>query len=53
MKDQNKTTQRLGLEIPKEIHSDIKVRASTRGISITKYVMRAIMEQIKKDKSYE
>lgn len=53
MENTQSKNKRLGIEIPKDIHADIKIRAAKRGISITKYVMRAVIEQIKKEKLYE
>lgn len=45
--------KRLVIEIAKELHHDIKARALFKNITVRKYVIIAILEQIKKDKDTE
>lgn len=45
--------KRLVVEIPLELHQDIKVRAVFRNITLRKWVLLAIIEQIKQEKSTE
>lgn len=45
--------KRLLLNIPDEIHMTIVHMADHKGITITKYVLQAVAEQILKDKMYE
>ncbi len=45
--------KRLLLNIPDEIHVAITHMAEHKGITITKYVLQAVAEQIIKDKLYE
>ncbi len=52
-KDNLNQIKRLIVDIPNELHIEIKMRATKRGISIKKYIIRAIMETIKKEKEYE
>lgn len=45
--------KRLVIEIQPDLHNDIKKRALFRNITIRKWVLIAILEQIKKEKSTE
>lgn len=45
--------KRLLLNIPDEIHMAIAHMADHKNITITKYVLQAVAEQIVKDKLYE
>lgn len=45
--------KRLVVEMDEKLHVEVKLRATKRGISIKKYVIRAIVEAIKKEQSYE
>jgi predicted HicB family RNase H-like nuclease len=44
---------RLSIDIPPELHVEIKSQAAFKGITIRKYVIRAILEKIKKDRHYQ
>ena len=46
-------TKRLNVELSVDEHKEIKNRATNRGISITKWVKRAIQEAINREKRYE
>jgi predicted HicB family RNase H-like nuclease len=50
---EKRNIKRLNLEIGHDMHFEIKKRALERGISIKKWVMRVIAEQIKKEESYK
>ncbi len=43
--------KRLIVDIPMDMHIEVKKRAAIRGISIKKYVLKAIIERIKKERS--
>lgn len=45
--------KRLLIDITKEEHNEIKMRASLRNVSIKTWVMRAIQEAIVREKKYE
>jgi predicted HicB family RNase H-like nuclease len=45
--------KRLNIEIEDEIHAVIKISSAMRGISIKKWVLRAIMKQIELEKTFE
>ena len=45
--------KRLVIEIAKDLHHDIKMRALFKNITVRKYVIIAVLEQIKKDKETE
>lgn len=45
--------KRLSMEIEPEMHLLIKASATARGLSVRKWVLRAIAEQVKKEKSYK
>lgn len=50
--EDDKKIQRLSLDLPLEYHKRIKAQCALKNISMKKYVMRAIMEQILKDEQY-
>jgi hypothetical protein len=45
--------KRLVVEIPLELHQDIKIRAIFRNITLRKWVLIAMLEQIKREKETE
>lgn len=51
-KEKNKT-KRLLLNVSSELHMEVKKRAVVRGIPLSTWLKRAIMEQIKKEQQYE
>lgn len=53
MENENLKIKQLMIHIPVDLHAEIKSRAALRNITIKKWVLRAIMEQIKKEKQYE
>jgi len=44
--------KRLSMDLPIEIHVELKERSARRNITITKYIMSLVMEQLKKERSY-
>lgn len=46
-------TKRLLIEIDEEIHNEIKVWASFRHETMKQWVTTALVERIKKEKSYQ
>jgi predicted HicB family RNase H-like nuclease len=48
----NKTGKRLVLNIDAKLHSEIKMNAAERGISITRYVLQAVFSRIQQDNKY-
>lgn len=48
-----KNEKRITIKTSFSFHKEIKQRALNRNISVTRYVMRALWDQIKKEKSYE
>jgi len=48
-----KNIKRFSIEVPEELHKEVRHRALDRNITVTKYVTRALIAQIKKEKSYE
>lgn len=53
IEESQKKTDRVVIQVPTNIHAEIKARAAIRGITMRKYVLRAIMEMIRKEKTYE
>lgn len=47
------TPKRLLIDIPIDLHKEIKVRAAVKNITLKVWVLRAIFEAIKTEKSYE
>ena len=45
--------KRLVLDVPLELHTEVKKRAATRNISIKIWISRAIINAIKEEKKYE
>lgn len=45
--------KRLNIQIPEELHARIKSEASHRNLTITKYLMSALIEKAQRDKNYE
>ena len=48
-----KTTKRLNIEIPIDTHCEIKIRSARRNIMMQTYVIRAILEQFRKEDQYD
>ncbi len=49
MRDNRK---RLTLDIPIETHKQVKVSAACRNISMVKWILRAILKEIKRQEKY-
>jgi len=45
--------KRLSLDISKELHKKIKIRAAIRNISMLRWISRAIMKAIKEEEKYD
>lgn len=45
--------KKLFIELPAVLHMEIKSRSSARGISLKKYVLRSIIDRIKREKKEE
>lgn len=45
--------KRLTIELPPELHAEVKSRAAYRNISIRTYVLRALKDKINNEKKYE
>jgi predicted HicB family RNase H-like nuclease len=52
-KKKRSTPKRLILNIPEEIHEEIRQRANFRYMSITKYVLRALIEKIAVEQQFD
>ena len=48
-----KAVKILILEIPKDLHLEIKAQALWRNITLRKYVIQAILERMKRDEKYQ
>lgn len=48
-----KDTKQLVIEIPAEIHTEIKLKATLRNISMKAWVLRLISREIAREKQYE
>ncbi len=53
MENNESKNKRLIIDIPAELHKDIKIRSATKNISIRTWVVRAIVQAIEKEKKYE
>jgi hypothetical protein len=45
--------KRLSMLIPLDIHQTIRIQATMHNISVTAYVLRAVLQQIKKDRDVQ
>lgn len=45
--------KRLAIDIPEELHGDIKLCAKTRNITMTKWILRACYARIKNEGAVE
>lgn len=45
--------KRLTIDIPEDIHAQIKIRATIKNISIKTWVMQAVLEKIGQEEKYE
>jgi predicted HicB family RNase H-like nuclease len=50
---ERRTPTRIIFQVPEEFHRNIKARATLRGMSITTYVLQALIEKIEREKAYE
>jgi predicted HicB family RNase H-like nuclease len=47
------TKPRLVLDVDQELHKDIKLRATERGLSIKKWILQAIAARIEWERKYQ
>ena len=52
-KEEINKLKRLLVEVHPDLHLEIKRRAVERGLTLRKWLLRAIMAQIKKEEQYE
>ncbi len=52
MTDVPKGLKKLQIDIPEDLHSDIKIWATWKNMTIKKYVLQAIMEKMAHDEQY-
>jgi predicted HicB family RNase H-like nuclease len=52
MDKQRNTPNRLVVDVPKELHADIKIRAIAQGTTLRRWVLKAIAARIKEEESY-
>ena len=45
--------KRLSMDLPAELHVELKSRAALRNITITKFVLILVLEQLKKERMYD
>ena len=45
--------KRLTIKVDELFHQEIKLRALEKRITITRYIKRALLEQIRREKQYE
>ena len=45
--------KRIVLDVPQDLHTQVKIRAATRNIPIRTWVVRAIIAAIKAEEKYE
>jgi predicted HicB family RNase H-like nuclease len=50
--EQKPKTKRLTLDVPEEFHQKIKYEAIFVNVTLRKYVIRAILEKIQRDKKF-
>lgn len=43
----------LYIQIPKAVHDKVKIRAIVHNCSVRSFVLKALIEQIKKEEAYE
>jgi len=48
-----KLTKRFTIKVDEELHMQVKKRTVERRISMSTYILRAIIEQMKRDTKYE
>lgn len=51
MKEERKSPKAIYIRIADEIHTVVKTNAAATGITVEKWVLRAIMDKIKKDET--
>jgi predicted HicB family RNase H-like nuclease len=51
--EEKKSKKRLVIEVDDRMHETIKDRANHRHVTIRKWVLRALLEAIKKEQQYE
>jgi predicted HicB family RNase H-like nuclease len=49
MDKKRNTPNRLVIDVPKEIHTELKIRAIAQGITLRRWILKAIALKIKQD----
>lgn len=53
MEEKKKTKRRMILNVPEVIYDEIKKRSEFRYVTMTQYMLQAIIEKIQKEKQYQ
>ena len=53
MEEIKKKPKRLVIDIPEDLHTRVKLRATTRNITIRLWVLRALIFALTKEEKYE
>lgn len=53
MEENKRPRKRLNIDIDPELRAEIKMRAASKQIPLRKWVIRALVEQIKREEQYE
>jgi hypothetical protein len=48
-----KTRNRCIFSIPEDLHKEIKIRCINNNVSVTKYILQAVIDRINRDKQYQ
>lgn len=49
----NKETKRLAMNVPAEVHNQLKLMSIKYNINMTDYVVRVLVERLDKEKDYD
>lgn len=52
-KKSRKKAKQIAFTLPDEWHTEIKVRASARNVSIKDWILQAIIQRVNQEKQYE
>lgn len=53
MEEKKATIKRLGIDIPMLVHDKLKIQAIFHNCSLSKYVLQAVLERLKRDEQYQ
>lgn len=51
--DTSSLIKRITVKVSEEFHKEIKMRSLNRNITISRYILKALWEQIKREEIYE